>query len=57
MRSDGFIKLSEIIQVGYIKRFNPSMADFEEVVYNKNHLVKEWFQMKKIDNEWMIRAI
>ena len=54
MRSDGFIKLSEVIKVKYIKRFKPTMGDFEELVETNE---KKRFEMKEVDGEWMIRAV
>ena len=54
IRSDGFCHLDQVLEVSYIKKFNPTMADLNTVVDSND---KKRLDLQQIDGQWMIRAV
>lgn len=53
IRSDGFMKLDDLLNCELVKRFHPSLKEIQEIV---NTSEKQRFKLEQVDGVWLIRA-
>jgi 2'-phosphotransferase len=57
IRADGFCNLTDVLNVKYISRLNPSLADVQAVVEDNNKKRYELKKHEQFPDVWMIRAV